>query len=267
MERNRRYQQKWVTLVPPSLLKGNSRNYFESVCTNLPVRLVKLNNFPDGGIARLQLFGERKRNEDLATASPEWSSLMVQEWINKISPRPGFPSTFQPPHNSALDIAPPAPVTDQQLRTALPSELQFEQKEGLLDLVSANAIGGGGRVVASSSAHYSVPSNMLKHPRALNMGDGWETARLRGSPDYSIFHLDGPLLSDFNWTVIKLSQEGLIKKVVLDTLHFVNNHPIAFSLEGCRRTNLNGENYYHRSAGHVPFHSKKKKPHFVLFCC
>jgi allantoicase len=41
-----------VTLVPQSLLKGNSRNYFASIATTVPVVSVKLNNFPDGGIAR-----------------------------------------------------------------------------------------------------------------------------------------------------------------------------------------------------------------------
>lgn len=47
-----RLLQKWVTLVPPTLIKGNSRNYFPSIATTVPVLSVKLNNYPDGGIAR-----------------------------------------------------------------------------------------------------------------------------------------------------------------------------------------------------------------------
>jgi allantoicase len=118
--------------------------------------------------------------------------------------------------------------------------------DGLVDVVSVDAPGGGGKVVASSSAHYSVPSNMLKAPRALNMGDGWETARMRGQPDYGVFHLEGPVLSDYNWTLFKLSQECVIKKIGVDTLHFKHNNPIAFSLEGCYEPGLIKDNYHSR---------------------
>jgi allantoicase len=118
--------------------------------------------------------------------------------------------------------------------------------DGLVDVVSVDAPGGGGKVVASSSAHYSVPSNMLKAPRALNMGDGWETARMRGQPDYGVFHLEGPVLSDYNWTLFKLSQECVIKKIGVDTLHFKHNNPIAFSLEGCYEPGLTKDNYHSR---------------------
>lgn len=101
--------------------------------------------------------------------------------------------------------------------------------------------------MASSSAHYSVPSNMLKGPRALNMGDGWETARIRSQPAYGVFHLEGPVVNEFNWTLIKLSRASVIKKVGIDTLHFKHNHPIAFSLEGCHAPDLNKDNYHSRS--------------------
>lgn len=38
-------------------------------------------------------------------------------------------------------------------------------------------------MVASSSSHYSLPGNMLKPGRGINMGDGWETIRNRPSTD------------------------------------------------------------------------------------
>jgi allantoicase len=126
--------------------------------------------------------------------------------------------------------------------------------DGLIDVVSVDAAGGGGKVVASSSAHYSVPSNMLKVPRALNMGDGWETARMRGQPDYGVFHLEGPVLSDYNWTLFKLSQPCVIKKIGVDTLHFKHNNPIAFSLEGCNEPGLTKDNYHSRA---IKYHSRR----------
>lgn len=246
VERNKRLLQKWVTLVPHSLLKGNSRNYFASIATTVPVVSVKLNNFPDGGIARLQLFGAKTDEKVADMSNAEWTHLVAHEWIGKLQPTTGFPAHFQPPENSALDVAPPAPVTERQLKEALPSSFAWGKGDGLVDVVSVDAPGGGGKVVASSSAHYSVPSNMLKAPRALNMGDGWETARMRGQPDYGVFHLEGPVLSDYNWTLFKLSQECVIKKIGVDTLHFKHNNPIAFSLEGCYEPGLTKDNYHSR---------------------
>lgn len=247
VERNKRLLQKWVTLVPQSLLKGNSRNYFASIATTVPVVSVKLNNFPDGGIARLQLFGEKTDGKVADMSNAEWTHLVAHEWIGKLQPATGFPAGFAPPENSALDVAPPAPVTERQLREALPSSFAWGKGDGLVDAVSVDAPGGGGRVVASSSAHYSVPSNMLKVPRALNMGDGWETARMRGQPDYGVFHLEGPVLSDYNWTLFKLSQPCVLRKVGVDTLHFKHNNPIAFSLEGCNEPALTKDNYHSRA--------------------
>jgi allantoicase len=47
----------WVTLLPPSSLRGNSDNLFEIV-DGRPWTHVRLNIFPDGGVARLRVFGE-----------------------------------------------------------------------------------------------------------------------------------------------------------------------------------------------------------------
>lgn len=47
---------EWITLIPTTELKGNSHHYIEietpRVCTH-----VRLNIFPDGGVARLRLYG------------------------------------------------------------------------------------------------------------------------------------------------------------------------------------------------------------------
>jgi allantoicase len=47
----------WVTLVPKTALRGNSSNFF-AVSSPLPWTHVRLNIFPDGGVARLRVYGD-----------------------------------------------------------------------------------------------------------------------------------------------------------------------------------------------------------------
>jgi hypothetical protein len=135
--------QKWVTLVPHSLLKGNSRNYFASIATTVPVVSVKVNNFPDGGIARyralhslaltanhtascthcrvscrvvvcgcrLQLFGAKTDEKVADMSNAEWTHLVAHEWIGKLQPTTGFPAHFQPPGTLLPVPAPPTQVS------------------------------------------------------------------------------------------------------------------------------------------------------------
>lgn len=61
----------WRTIVPRALIRGDSRNFFDSE-DHEPVSHVRLNIYPDGGIARLRLFG---------MARPAWSDLPEDEQI------------------------------------------------------------------------------------------------------------------------------------------------------------------------------------------
>ncbi|MBF2054709.1 MAG: allantoicase [Candidatus Sericytochromatia bacterium] len=58
-------QTRWVTLVPHSRLQGDSHNYFSCNSTQRWTHL-RLNIYPDGGVARLRVYGK---------ASPDWSHL------------------------------------------------------------------------------------------------------------------------------------------------------------------------------------------------
>lgn len=53
----------WVEILPKSALKGGSDNLF-AVAADKPFTHVRLNIFPDGGVARLRVFGE---------VIPDWS--------------------------------------------------------------------------------------------------------------------------------------------------------------------------------------------------
>ena len=50
-------QAKWFELLPKSQLQGDSRNQF-AIVSDQPVTHVRLNIFPDGGVARLRVHGE-----------------------------------------------------------------------------------------------------------------------------------------------------------------------------------------------------------------
>ena len=47
----------WTTLVPQSALRGDSHNFLD-VADERPWTLVRLNIYPDGGVARLRVYGE-----------------------------------------------------------------------------------------------------------------------------------------------------------------------------------------------------------------
>jgi allantoicase len=58
--------------------------------------------------------------------------------------------------------------------------------------------------------------------RGVNMGDGWETRRLRQPGN--------------DWCVIALAHSATIKKVEIDTAHFKGNYPDRCSLQASRVT-------------------------------
>ena len=60
-------REDWAKLLPPSPLEGNSENHF-LVSTDRRSTNVRLNIYPDGGVARLRIRGE---------AIPDWGSLLA----------------------------------------------------------------------------------------------------------------------------------------------------------------------------------------------
>lgn len=64
-------QIRWTELVPKSRLEGHSHNYFEVYSPGRWTH-VRLNIFPDGGVARLKVYGE---------AMPDWQNLAKGELV------------------------------------------------------------------------------------------------------------------------------------------------------------------------------------------
>ncbi|WP_308163215.1 allantoicase [Nocardia alni] len=82
------------------------------------------------------------------------------------------------------------------------------------------ALENGGRVADCSNRFYSHPQNLLMPGRARMMGDGWETARRRDA--------------DNDWVQVRLTGEGVLRMVEIDTSYFLSNSPGAAALTGIR---------------------------------
>lgn len=231
-KKNSRRNFEWRTIVPNTHLSGNSRNFATATGEEV-VTIVKVNNYPDGGIARLQLFGDIAEKAPEPEIQEEQQKAEKMAWIASLPALAGFPEAFVPPPNSQLDIVPPSkgpPHPDAPLPQVIVCPLE--------DLAGCE-----GDVIASSSARYSVPSNMLKNGRGFNMGDGWETVRIRPAPGL-LFSMSGPVTDQFTWTLFQLAKPGTIKTIGVDTLHNKNNAPLAFTVEVCHRPGLDGTNYF-----------------------
>ena len=141
----------WIELVPKTAISGNAHHYLD-VRNDTVLTHVRLHIYPDGGVARLRIFGEVRAD--------------------------------------------------------------FAGVDGYVDLA---AVEHGGRPIACSDEHYGSVHNLTAPGRAMNMGDGWETARRRGPGN--------------DWVIIALGQPGVIERAEIDTAHFKGNYPDRVSLE------------------------------------
>ncbi|MBN3310305.1 ALLC Allantoicase, partial [Amia calva] len=168
------HSECWEELVPVSQLKpgyvDTCHNYF-SVNTQQRFTHIRLNMYPDGGIARLKVYGIGQR---------DWSVVSYNDHV---------------------------------------------------DLV---ALTNGGVCVGYSDAHFGHPRNMIGLGRAINMGDGWETARRLDRPAILKVDHKGILqVPGSEWAVFKLGHPGVIRHIEIDTNHFKGNFPDSCKIEGC----------------------------------
>lgn len=81
----------------------------------------------------------------------------------------------------------------------------------LTTTVDLLALENGGRLVQTSDAFYSSPTNLILPGRARIMGDGWENARRRGPGN--------------DWAVFSLGVPGEPELIEVDTSYFIGNAP------------------------------------------
>jgi len=144
---------EWTELLGAVSLNGDSQ-HLHAINNNQPWTHIRFNIFPDGGVARLRVYGTPYLN---------WSGIS----------------------------------SDQEIDLA----------------ASLN----GGRSLACSDEHFGKMNNILNPGRAINMGDGWETARRRTPGN--------------DWVIVALGHPGEISRIVVDTLHFKGNYPDSCSIQ------------------------------------
>ena len=76
------------------------------------------------------------------------------------------------------------------------------------------AMESGGEVLACSDMFFGPKHNLIQPGRAPNMSDGWETKRRRGVT-----------AETHDWVIVKLSGQGVVDRLELDTNWFKGNFP------------------------------------------
>lgn len=203
-----------------------SRYHFFQVNAPLQGNLIKLNYYPDGGVARLRLWAIEDET------MPETPAPMKRK-----------SQLYMPIETGAICTVVPHGEKDPS-SSSMPSEIEYEYPE-----LSAQLNGGTG--IACSNKHYGEPWRLVQPNLGLGMWDGWETARHRSrlpilirNPETGL--VDSPLN---DWCILKLGKtadEG-VARVIVDTKHFFGNFPESVLLEGCNcsdAADLNDANWF-----------------------
>ncbi len=103
----------------------------------------------------------------------------------------------------------------------VPDWNRLKRVGGEIDLA---AVENGGLVLSCSDMFFGHRHNLIMPGRAVNMSDGWETKRRRGS--------------GHDWVIIKLGTAGQIRRLEVDTSYFKGNFPESCSLEAFDATGL-----------------------------
>ncbi|KAL7512457.1 hypothetical protein ACHAXN_009437, partial [Cyclotella atomus] len=210
---------KWVEILPMTPLKPGyeeSRYHSFTIRDNVKQKVaelggithLKLNYFPDGGVARLKVLGQ----------------------VHQSAPNPMLSEPVQKIKNKAAPLIHPHSSTYQP-----PSSQPYPQLE-------LSCVSNGGLGLECSNKHYGIPMNLLSPMLGKDMGDGWETARHPDRPpvvtkDPVTGLQDTPLL---DWAVLKLGCGGTndsgISRIIVDTRHFKGNFPESVKIDGCAST-------------------------------
>ena len=196
---------QWKELLPKTPLRPGfepTRMHYFTLHAPVVGTTIRVNSYPDGGVARLRLWG--------------------QEYPPKTQPKR---SLYMP-----IETGDICTVVQHSSTDTPPSRLPFDFKE-----LSSQDHGGLGLIC--SNKHFGEPWRLTQSNLGKDMGDGWETARHPDRPsifvkDPSTGLIDSPLK---DWSIIKLGQpaENGVARVILDTKHFRGNYPESVLVEGC----------------------------------
>jgi len=212
---------EWKELLPKTSLQPGyeeSRMHYFTLPEQQQQQLVgthvRVNYYPDGGVARLRLWATSSDKQVIRDTKPMYLPITT-----------GKQCTVVPHRHDSLNN------NNEQQQQLLPSRQEdYEFME-----LSASKHGGQG--LACSNKHYGVPHNLIHETLGKDMGDGWETARHPDRPsilvkDSTTNLIDSPLQ---DWAILKLGKVAIdgVARIILDTKHFRGNYPESVLVEGC----------------------------------
>jgi allantoicase len=198
---------EWKTLLTKTPLKPGyqeTRMHYFTLDQPLIGTHVRVNYYPDGGVARLRLWGHA-----------------IDAQTPRLVPAPLY---------SSVATGPTCTVVSHASGKALPSSQQaFEYTE-----LSSMEHGGVGLIC--SNQHYGDPWNLIQPTPGKDMGDSWETARHPNRPSVWVKNKETGLLNTplMDWCILKLGHvaDGLAR-IIIDTKHFRGNYPESVQVDGC----------------------------------
>ncbi|CAJ1965535.1 unnamed protein product [Cylindrotheca closterium] len=229
---------KFTEILPRSPLKpGHEATRYHYFPLSEPLELehdaksptwVKLNYFPDGGVARMRFWAVEVKEES------EQDAAVVEE-----------PATKKQKITETVDLYMPittGPVCTVVSHTSTKGELP--SRVAAKEFLEVSCDVNGGKGVACSNKHYGEPWRLIQPTLGGGMWDGWETARhshrpsvIQSCPTTKL--MDTPLN---DWAILKLGKQATeIKKIILDTKHFLGNYPESILLEGCYLDSKEGD--------------------------
>lgn len=196
---------EWKELLPKTALRPgyepSRMHYFPLPEPSIGTH-VRVNYFPDGGVARLRL----------------WAA-------------PAEPTTRQTqPIYLPITTGKTCTVVTHSTTDMPPSRQEYEFME-------LSAAKNGGQGLQCSNKHYGEPTQLIQDTLGKDMGDGWETARHPDRPSTLEKDMETGLIASplMDWAILKLGKPAVdgVSRVLLDTKHFRGNYPESVLVEGC----------------------------------
>jgi malate synthase len=195
-------RKNWDLLLPRKRLVGHGilRAKQSKDLSEKLYRRIKVDTFPDGGLSRIGLYSDLPAAEitkfkDIAEAA----SIRYDEAI---------PKSHKP-----LTINYTASPVEVEKNVA-----RLQNKKRPINWASSAF---GGSVISVSNQHYGPAAQVISPFQPIHMFDGFESARSRKA-------------GHFEELVLKLGKSVPVQSVVFDFKYFVNNNPLAISIEGLK---------------------------------
>jgi allantoicase len=186
----------WETLIPMTPLGSgypDSRHNFFEVKSNSVVTYLRLNMFPDGGIARIRVYG--------TVATPK-DPLMMMSYNKKSFEALGHPPDVFPDEDNLVDLM----AMENGSSCLAYSDAHYGHPRNLAKRGTGRNMGDGWET-----------ARRLDRPAILKTQDD--------NPD--ILEFIGS-----EWAIFKLGKKGIVSIVVVDTNHFKGNYPDSISIQG-----------------------------------